>query len=146
MTITAHTPRYTYSGTIELVLNHPQFGEIPFCASPADLEPHGRDLYARAITGEFGPIAAYVAPPTPTPTPRACSSLQFMDRFTESEQLSIVTATMCVPQVKIWYDRMIAATEIVYKDPRTIGGLQALVTAGLITQERIDEILPVAWR
>ena len=87
-----------------------------------------------------------VVPPVVVQTPRACSSLQFMDRFTESEQLAIVSATMTVPQVKLWYDRMIAAMEIVYKDPRTIGGLQALVAAGLITQARMDVVLPLAWR
>ena len=88
----------------------------------------------------------FVAPPVVVQTPRACSSLQFMDRFTELEQLAIVTATMSVPQVKLWYDRMIAATEIVYKDPRTIAGLQALVAGGLIAASRADEILPVEWR
>lgn len=79
-------------------------------------------------------------------SPRVSTSLQFMDRFTEAEQLAIVSATMVVPQVKLWYDRMIAATEIAYKDPRTLAGLQALVAGGLLTAERIDEILPVEWR
>jgi len=33
-------------------------GEIhPFCAMPTDVEAHGREVYARAIAGEFGPIA-----------------------------------------------------------------------------------------
>lgn len=36
--------------------------EFPFTASPDDPEPHGVDLYNRATSGEFGPIAAYVAP------------------------------------------------------------------------------------
>lgn len=82
----------------------------------------------------------------PVNPPVASTSLRFMDRFTEAEQLAIVTATMSVASVKLWYDRMIAASEIVYKDPRTLGGLQALVDAGLITAARMDEILPEAWR
>lgn len=89
----------------------------------------------------------FTSPPEPKPPiPVAVTSLQFMDRFTEEEQLAIVSATLASPQVKLWYDRMIAATEIVFKDPRTLGGLQALVGAGLITQARMDEILPEAWR
>lgn len=84
--------------------------------------------------------------PLPPVQPIASTSLQFMDRFTEAEQLAIVTATMSVPQVKLWYDRMLCAEEIVYKDARTLAGLQALVAAGLITQARMDEILPLAWR
>ncbi|CAB3847552.1 hypothetical protein LMG2828_01769 [Achromobacter piechaudii] len=36
--------------------------DIPFTASPLDPEAHGRELHARAVAGEFGPIAPYVAP------------------------------------------------------------------------------------
>lgn len=35
--------------------------EVPFSARPDDPEPHGRDLYARLIAGEFGPIAPFVS-------------------------------------------------------------------------------------
>lgn len=145
MAITAHSPKFNADGSIELSVKFPWLGmEVQFCASPNDVEQVGKDLYAAAIDGSYGQIAQYVAPPSQAP--KGCTSLQFMDRFTEAEQLAIVSATMAVPQVKLWYDRMIAATEIVYKDTRTLGGLQALVAAGLITQARIDEILPVAWR
>lgn len=30
--------------------------DLPFAASPNDPEPHGRNIYARAIAGEFGTI------------------------------------------------------------------------------------------
>lgn len=36
---------------------------LQFTASPNDCEPHGVELYNRAIAGEFGPIAPYVEPP-----------------------------------------------------------------------------------
>ena len=39
--------------------------EIPFTAKADDPESHGRDAFARATAGEFGPIADYVAPPPP---------------------------------------------------------------------------------
>lgn len=29
---------------------------LPFTASATDVEAHGRDIYARAVAGEFGPI------------------------------------------------------------------------------------------
>ncbi|RMT82239.1 phage tail protein [Pseudomonas viridiflava] len=32
------------------------YGEVPFGASPKDPEPHGVDLYNRAVAGEFGPV------------------------------------------------------------------------------------------
>jgi hypothetical protein len=48
--------------------------KIPFTASPTDLEEYGRELYKRAVAGEFGPVANYVvktipaAPNQPTTT------------------------------------------------------------------------------
>lgn len=47
---------------IDLEWNHPEFGWIPFTASTDDTEEHGRDIYAAAITGEYGPIAPYDGP------------------------------------------------------------------------------------
>lgn len=47
---------------INLTCNHPEFGAIPFSASAGDSEPDGRELFARAMLGEFGVIAPYVAP------------------------------------------------------------------------------------
>jgi len=60
----AHTPQYaTPDGSaINLTLEHPDFGEIPFTASAGDVELMGKDLYARAAAGEFGPVAAYDGP------------------------------------------------------------------------------------
>jgi len=37
----------------------------PFGASPNDPYPHGREIYARIMAGEFGDIAEYVSPPAP---------------------------------------------------------------------------------
>jgi hypothetical protein len=55
---------------IDCVITTSQFSdeELPFTASAADCEPHGRVLFERIVAGEFGPIAEYVAPP-PVPTP-----------------------------------------------------------------------------
>jgi hypothetical protein len=43
--------------------------EHPFTASRADVEAHGRAIFEAAIAGEFGPVAEYVAPPEPEPSP-----------------------------------------------------------------------------
>jgi len=40
--------------------------EIPFTADPKDCEAHGRDIFQRAVKGEFGPVAEYEPPPPPT--------------------------------------------------------------------------------
>jgi hypothetical protein len=47
--------------------------ELPFGATSFDPEPWGVDLFNRAVAGEFGEVAPYVAPIPPTidfePTP-----------------------------------------------------------------------------
>ena len=84
------------------------------------------------------PLPADPLPPAP---PKQFTSLEYLDLFTESEQLAVVSATMAVPQVKLWYDKMLAAGYITSADPRTEGGLAALVGAGLLTEARKVEIL-----
>lgn len=39
-------------------------GTVPFTATPNDTEEHGRDIYTRAIAGEFGSIAEWTPPTT----------------------------------------------------------------------------------
>jgi hypothetical protein len=41
--------------------------ELPFTASPNDVEAHGRAIFAAAQAGEYGPVAEYIPPPAPTP-------------------------------------------------------------------------------
>ena len=47
-----------YDGTIDVEIETAEFGRIPFSAKANDIEEYGRDIYARAMAGEFGQIAA----------------------------------------------------------------------------------------
>lgn len=38
-------PVYTEAGTINVEIDHPDFGWIPFTADPNDPEPHGRQMF-----------------------------------------------------------------------------------------------------
>lgn len=73
--------------------------------------------------------------------PKQLTSLEFLDLFTEAEQLTIAAAAMQSAQVKLWYDRTLAAMFITLADPRTEAGLTALVEAGMLTAERKAEIV-----
>lgn len=53
------------STAIKLTIDTDKFGVIPFTATSNDVEAHGRDLFARALAGEFGPVAVFV-PRAPT--------------------------------------------------------------------------------
>lgn len=59
----AKNPKYNDFGSIDLEIEHPVYGWIPFTASPDDVEEHGRKIYAEAIEGKFGVVAPYVPPP-----------------------------------------------------------------------------------
>jgi hypothetical protein len=53
---------------IDLTIKWDAFNEeLPFTASPADCEAHGRAIFAAAVAGEYGAIAEYLPPPAPTP-------------------------------------------------------------------------------
>lgn len=67
----ARNPAYNVFGTIDLEVETDRFGWVPFTASPDDAEDFGRELYARAIAGEFGAVADYVPPPDPQPPTQA---------------------------------------------------------------------------
>lgn len=69
------------------------------------------------------------------------TSLEYLDKFTEVEQLAVVTATMQSAQVKLWYDKMLGASYVDITDPRVIGGLDALVAFGLLDASRKEVIL-----
>ncbi|WP_044547581.1 hypothetical protein [Mesorhizobium japonicum] len=49
-------------GTVDLEINHPEYGWIPFTASPDDSEELGREIFASA-----SPIAASYDPKTTVP-------------------------------------------------------------------------------
>jgi hypothetical protein len=59
-------PRYEVEDqtVITLDVKFEELGDVllQFGATPNDVEAHGRDLYVRAVAGEFGEIAPYVAP------------------------------------------------------------------------------------
>lgn len=80
-------------------------------------------------------------PPAPPLEYPEFSANEMLDLFTEDEQLAVVSATMSVPEVKLWYDRMIGADFVTYGDPRTEAGLQALVDAEPLTPQRKAEIV-----
>lgn len=75
------------------------------------------------------------------PPEKQFTSLEFLDLFTEEEQLSIATAAMQSPQVKLWYDRTLAASFVTLSDQRTEAGLDALVSYNLLPEQRKTEIV-----
>ncbi len=62
----AKNPRWANRGQsrIDLQVRFEEIAEeLPFTAEPNDVEAHGRDIYARAVSGEFGEVAQFEATP-----------------------------------------------------------------------------------
>lgn len=51
---------------INLKVTFDNIPEHTFTADPKDCEAHGRDIFERAVAGEFGDVAEYEPPPPPT--------------------------------------------------------------------------------
>jgi hypothetical protein len=68
--------------------------DLPFGANPNDPEQHGRDIYARALAGEFGPIAPF--DPTPYTTEDVAATIK--EKRNELLQESDWTQLPDVPQ------------------------------------------------
>lgn len=82
-------------------------------------------------------LAQVVAPPPKT----QFTSLEFLDRFSDEEQLAVVSATLVNPVIKLWYDRLLAASFIDLTDPRTEAGIDALIAAELLAPERKEALM-----
>ena len=63
MITTASNPRFATPDHSVIDLTVAIDGEeMPFSATAADSEAHGREIFARAIAGEFGTVAEYIPP------------------------------------------------------------------------------------
>lgn len=75
----------------------------PFFAVPTDVEAHGRELYAKAAAGDFGPVAAYVPPPPPpviipaSITRRQCALQLLADGLVTKAEAVAMAATATPP-------------------------------------------------
>lgn len=80
----------------------------------------------------FGPSA---------PSEVSWTSYQFLLRFTNQERASIRAASASDDAVADFQQLASAAHEIINTDPITIAGMDYLVSIGVLTQARRDEIL-----
>lgn len=69
--------------------------------------------------------------------------LQFRSRFAPAEKEAIYTAAKTVALVQAWLDDLASAKDdmVDLADPRISGGVNGLVSAGILTPTRAAEIL-----
>ena len=139
--ISAANPRYLNAEgtaiTLDCEFSHLP-GEIhPFCAMPIDVEAHGREVYARAVAGEFGQIAPYVAPPPVIP--KVVTMRQAKLALLQQGLLDSVNAAI---------EQSDEAAKIEWQYATEVKRDNALVTAIAsqlsLTEQQIDELFTLA--
>lgn len=83
--------------SIECLVDFVDLGQLPFGAVANDIEPHGQEIFARCISGEFGPIAEYTPPPGPT--------VEGMSLFVRDQRNTLLTQSD-------WTDTLSAKTRL----------------------------------
>lgn len=82
------------------------------------------------------------APINPVLEPKLVSKLSYMCRFTDAELELIYSTAKVNISVEVWLAKFNATTgDIDLNDPRTIAGINALESAGLLGAGRAAEIL-----
>jgi hypothetical protein len=81
-----------------------------------------------------------VADPPPPPI-TAVSSLVFRQLFTDAERMAITQAGETNAQIRAFLDDESAAGTVHLDNPEVTTGLGMCVTLGLLTQDRLDQIL-----
>lgn len=69
------------------------------------------------------------------------SPLAFRQLFTAAERLAITTAGETAPQIREFMDDESAAGSVTLSDPEVTTGVAALVSGGLLTQDRANQVL-----
>jgi len=72
------------------------------------------------------------------------TAYEFLNRFTPDERIAYRNAAKTDDLVADFLNLAQAAQEIISNDPMTIAGMDYLVSQGLLTQARRDEILAVS--
>ena len=83
----------------------------------------------------------FAAPAPKAPAAPKLTSLQFLALLEPSEQAAITTAALANATVMLWLLKVTGATYVDLGDPATVGGVNAMVAAGLLTAARAAAIL-----
>ena len=123
-------------GGIDMEIEHPKFGWIPFSAAPDDVEDHGRTLFQEAKAS----AAPYVEPdPQSAPVPESVSRFQARAALYQSGLLSTTEAAIRASD---------AMTQMVWADAqefrRSSPAVAAIAGVLSLTEMEVDELFRLA--
>lgn len=91
-------------------------------------------------TYKNGAFAPPVIPPAPV-LPNIISKIAFRFRMTDAEYVGVLSAAKTDVEVAAWVETFNMVSRIDLDNQRTKDGVAVLVSKGLLTQERANEIL-----
>jgi hypothetical protein len=128
---------YAYVNLAENVVLVVREHDVPPTPAPHKIELQADEFPDKGWTYAPGETPRF----KPPVVPRVWTAYQFLLRFTEAELLGIRTAATTDPLTWRFLTLATAAQEIVSNDPQTVAGMDYLVSAGLLTEQRKGEIL-----
>jgi hypothetical protein len=87
---------------------------------------------------------SWARPDSPDPVvvqSKIISRLDFRNRFTMQEKVTIYTAAKQATEIQIWLDDVSNAEYVDLAAENTITGLQSLTSLGILSESRMNEIL-----
>lgn len=103
------------------------------------------ELYPNFTGIEWMMMSYWITPPVPPEPPVVYKSiltpLEFLNRFTDEEALTIISLSKTTPSVELWWIKYNKAQDIDLDDPQTIDGVTSLETVGILSPGRAVEIL-----
>lgn len=112
----------------------------------SELDPDGTNG-EWVLCGDAGPDwttadnGATYAPPAAPEGPRVLAKLDYLKRFTQAERIAIRELGQSNAVVNDYIELMNAAVTVRLDDPDTVGGVNALESAGALAAGRAAEIL-----
>ena len=128
---------------IDMEIEHPIYGWIPFTASPDDTEEHGRVIYQEAKEGRLGDVSPYVEPeplPEPLPEPKVDTVTTRQARLQLLEMGLLDSVEAAIGESRALQIEWDYATEVRVGSPIT----EAMVVALNLTEEQLDEFFKQA--
>lgn len=101
----------------------------------------GNNATAILTEDELGDVLDAAYPAGSPRGPRKITPLEFQARFTETEWGTICAGALASPTILSFALQLVASSEIDLLDAKTSAGLDALVSAGLLTADRPAQIL-----
>lgn len=90
---------------------------------------------------ENGAFSRPPVPPPPPPPPNIITKVAFRFRMTDAEYVGVLSAAKTDVEVASWVETFNMVSSINLDSQRTKDGVAVLVSKGLLTQERANEIL-----